>query len=99
MSVLLDMTDEWKLFFVVVNCDMIIHRLFFRRIVHSKFCDREMSAETVHLVFYRLLKPEHDKKRYQHCGQPNADAYYSYLVNSGSETLLLFETDSFRYEI
>ena len=95
----MDVIYKWVVLLAIIHGNMIIHGLLFRRIIHRELGDHKMSAETINLVLNGLLKPEHDKKRYQHCGQPNADAYYSYLVNSGSETLLLFETDSFRYEI
>ena len=65
----------------IVKFDLKIHRLFLRGVVHRKFCNENVTAETIDLFLDCFLEPFHDEERNNGSRQTDGDADDSDAVN------------------
>ena len=83
VRVFLNMPDKRVFLRMLVDLDVVIHRLLFRRIVHGKFRDVKMPRKAVDLFFHRFLKPLHDEEGNDRGRKANRDTHDSDLVDRG----------------
>ena len=81
MAVFLNVIDKAKLIIVIVEIDIKIEGLLFRRVVERVLGHDDVGAETVYFLFDGLLKTAHNEEGSHSGGQPNGYSSNGYRVN------------------